>query len=153
YAANAERDALLGSSQSMDDFLRGLGMEVVFGPFAPINLARVTQLINKTNQFNTTTRRYAAEEVERVAAAPDAMTLQFRLLDRFGDNGIVSAIILSPDAKEPGVLQIDNWVMSCRVFGRELEHEILNIVVEAARERGVRGLRADFVPTKKNGVI
>jgi FkbH-like protein len=153
YAANAERDALLGSSQSMEDFLRGLNMKVSFGPFAPINLARVTQLINKTNQFNTTTRRYQAEEVTRLAAADEAVTLQFRLLDKFGDNGIVSAMILCPDSEEPGVLKIDNWVMSCRVFGRELEYEVMNIAVEAARERGARALRADYVPTKKNNVI
>ena len=63
YAANAEREALLGSSQSMDDFLRSLKMSVSFGPFTPVDLARITQLINKTNQFNTTTRRYTAEQV------------------------------------------------------------------------------------------
>jgi FkbH-like protein len=153
YAANAERDALLGSSQSMEEFLRGLKMEVAFGPFTPVNLARVSQLINKTNQFNTTTRRYSAEEVANQAAAPDALTLQFRLLDRYGDNGIVSAMILRPDAKERDVLEIDNWVMSCRVFGRELEFEAMNIAVVAARHRGARGLRADYIPTRKNGVI
>ncbi len=153
YAANAERDALLGSSQSMEEFLRGLKMEVAFGPFTPVNLARVTQLINKTNQFNTTTRRYSAEEVANHAAIPEGLTLQFRLLDRYGDNGIVSAMILRPDAEEPDVLEIDNWVMSCRVFGRELEFEAMNIAVEAARDRGARALRADYIPTKKNGVI
>ena len=152
YAANAEREALLGSSQSMEEFLRGLNMEVAYGPFAPVNLARVTQLINKTNQFNTTTRRYLAEEVTRLAAAHDPMTLQFRLMDRYGDNGIVSAMILRPNGEE-GVLEIDNWVMSCRVFGRELEFEAMNIAVEAARQRGARALRADYVPTKKNAVI
>ena len=152
YAANAERDALLGASQSMEDFLRGLNMGVAYGPFAPVNLARVTQLINKTNQFNTTTRRYLAEEVTRLAGTNDAITLQFRLLDRFGDNGIVSAMILSPNGEE-GVLKIDNWVMSCRVFGRELEYEAMNIAVEAARQRGARALCADYVPTKKNAVI
>jgi FkbH-like protein len=152
YAANAERDALLGTSQSMEEFLRGLNMGVAYGPFAPVNLPRVTQLINKTNQFNTTTRRYLAEEVTRLAGADDAITLQFRLLDRFGDNGIVSAMILSPNGQE-GVLEIDNWVMSCRVFGRELEYEAMNIAVEAARERGARALCADYVPTRKNTVI
>jgi FkbH-like protein len=153
YAANAQRDALFGSSQSMEEFLRGLNMEVAFGPFTPVNLARVAQLINKTNQFNTTTRRYSAEEVANQAAAPDGLTLQFRLTDRYGDNGIVSAMILRPDAAEPDVLEIDNWVMSCRVFGRELEFEAMNIAVDAARHRGVRALRADYIPTKKNTVI
>ncbi|HKW36641.1 MAG TPA: HAD-IIIC family phosphatase [Burkholderiales bacterium] len=153
YAANAEREAMLGSSENMDEFLRGLGMSVVFGPVRPVDLSRVTQLINKTNQFNPTTRRYTAEEVEAIAASPESVALQFRLLDRFGDNGLISVLILRPDSAKPDVMEIDTWVMSCRVFGRGLEFETMNIAVEAARSRGVRSFRASYVPTKKNGVI
>jgi FkbH-like protein len=152
YAANLERDALLGSAASMDDFLRSLGMSVVYGPFTSVELARVTQLINKTNQFNPTTWRYTAEEVARFAAEPKNMTLQFRLLDRFGDNGLVSTMMLRPDSQQPDVVQIESWVMSCRVFGRELEVEAINIAVESARERGVKAFRADYIPTAKNGI-
>jgi FkbH-like protein len=153
YAANAEREALLKLSGSMDDFLRGLQMSVVFGQFRTADLVRVTQLFNKTNQFNTTTRRYTAEEVANFAAAAETMTLQFRLLDKYGDNGIVSAMILHPDSKQPEVFEIDNWVMSCRVFGRQLEFEAMNIAVENARCRGIKALRATYIPTPKNGVI
>jgi FkbH-like protein len=153
YAANAERDALLGLSESMDSFLRGLKMSVVSGPFMPVDLARVTQLINKTNQFNPTTRRYTAEEIAALAVAPKAITLQFRLLDRFGDNGLVSAMILRPDPGQSNALVIDSWVMSCRVFGRQLELQAMNIAVETARLRGARAIYADYIPTKKNGVI
>jgi FkbH-like protein len=153
YAANTEREALLKLSGSMDDFLRGLEMSVVFGHFRAADLVRVTQLFNKTNQFNTTTRRYTSEEVAKFAAADEGMTLQFRLLDKYGDNGLVSAMILQPDPKQPEVLEIDNWVMSCRVFGRQLESEALNITVEQARGRGVKALRATYIQTAKNGVI
>ena len=153
YAANAEREALLGSSESMDDFLRGLRMSVVFGPVKAVDFARVTQLINKTNQFNPTTRRCTTEELAAIAAAPEAVTLQFRLLDRFGDNGLISVLILRPDPRRPDVLEIETWVMSCRVFGRELEFEAMNIAVEIARRRGARAFRANYIPTRKNGVI
>ena len=153
YAANAEREALLGSAESMDEFLRGLKMTAVYGPFTAVDHARVVQLINKTNQFNTTTRRYASEEIARIMDEPDALTLQFRLLDRVGDNGLVSTMILRPTQADDEVLEIENWVMSCRVFGRELEFEAMNIAVEAARERGVRALVADYIPTPKNDVI
>ena len=152
YAANAERDALLETAESMDDFLRGLAMTAVYGPFTAVDHARVVQLINKTNQFNTTTRRYAGDEVARIMEEPDAVTLQFRLLDRVGDNGLVSTMILRP-APGDEALEIENWVMSCRVFGRELEFEAMNIAVEAARERGVRALVANYIPTPKNDVI
>jgi len=152
YATNAAREALRGVSQSVDDFLRGLEMSVTYGPIGPVDLARATQLINKTNQFNTTTRRYSADEVARFAAAPENITLQFRLADRFGDNGLVSVMILRT-ADDPGVLDVDTWVMSCRVFGRQLENEAMSIAVEAARGRGIQVLRADYIPTERNGVV
>jgi FkbH-like protein len=110
-------------------------------------------LINKTSQFNPTTRRYSANDVAGFSNCERYVTLQFRLLDRFGDNGLVSAMILRPNDQEPDVLDVDTWVMSCRVFGRQLEWEAMNIAVEAARQRGARALRADFLPTPKNGVI
>jgi FkbH-like protein len=153
YVANAEREALLGSAESMDDFLRGLDMTAVYGPFTAVDHARIVQLINKTNQFNTTTRRYASEEVSQLMDDPDSLTLQFRLLDRLGDNGLISTMILRPTQRDPDTLEIENWVMSCRVFGRELEFEAMNVAVEAARKRGVRALVAEYIPTPKNDVI
>jgi len=153
YAANAERETLLGSAESMDEFLRGLNMSVLFGPFTAVDHARVVQLINKTNQFNTTTRRYVSEEIEYITNLADALTLQFRLLDRVGDNGLVSTMILRPTPGDEDVLEIENWVMSCRVFGRQLEYEAMNIAVAAARERGARAFVANYIPTAKNGVI
>ncbi len=153
YAANAEREALLGTAESMDEFLRGLNMTAVYGPFTAVDHARVVQLINKTNQFNTTTRRYTSEEITQIMNEPGALTLQFRLADRVGDNGLVSTMILRPTSTDDQVVEIENWVMSCRVFGRELEFEAMNIAVEAARERGARALVADYIPTAKNDVI
>ena len=153
YAANAEREALQESAQSMDEFLRGLKMSIMFGPFTNVDHTRVVQLINKTNQFNTTTRRYTSEEIANLTKQPNALTLQFRLLDRFGDNGLVSAMILRPSSGQEDVLEIDNWVMSCRVFGRQLEFEAMNIAVESARQRGARALIADYIATSKNKVI
>jgi FkbH-like protein len=153
YAANAEREALHSSAQSIDEFLRALKMSVVFGPFTVVDHARIVQLINKTNQFNTTTRRYTSEEIASLTNPPSALTLQFRLLDRIGDNGLVSAMILRPSSDYDDVLEIENWVMSCRVFGRQLEFEAMNIAVEAARQRGARALVADYIATPKNNVI
>jgi FkbH-like protein len=137
----------------MDDFLQGLRMSVDFGPIQPIDLARAAQLINKTNQFNTTTRRFTTEEVSALAAAPENITLQYRLIDRFGDNGLVSVMLLGLDAQDPQVFELLNWVMSCRVFGRQLEDAAMNIAIETARARGARRLCADLVATKKNAVI
>ncbi|HRO13381.1 MAG TPA: HAD-IIIC family phosphatase, partial [Amaricoccus sp.] len=154
YAANLERESLAASGD-MDAFLGALGMTVEAGPVTALNLARVTQLLNKTNQFNTTTIRRTEAEVAALAADPAGLTLQFRLVDKFGDNGIVSVMLLEPARGETGsgALEIVNWVMSCRVFGRQLEEEALNILAETARARGISEIRAAFVPTEKNGVI
>lgn len=153
YVANRKRESLRSAADGMDDYLQQLNMSVDFGPVTPLNVARVLQLINKTNQFNTTTIRFTENEVLALAAVPESTLLQFRLLDRFGDNGIVSVMIVMPAQDEANVLDIVNWVMSCRVFGRQLEDEALNVLVEAARGRGARALRATFKPTAKNAVI
>jgi FkbH-like protein len=153
YAANAERETLRSASQGIESFLRGLDMTLEFGPVETIDLARVTQLINKTNQFNMTTRRYSADDVARFAMSPENLLLRFRLMDRFGDNGLVSVIGMRPLPDEPETLDIDTWVMSCRVFGRQLEFEAMNIAVELALRRGVRKLRAKYIPTEKNGIV
>jgi FkbH-like protein len=156
YASNAQRDAQRNAAQSVDEFLHGLEMEVVCGPVGDLELERATQLINKTNQFNTTGRRYSPQEVARLAADPDCITLQFRLSDRLGDSGLVSVMILRPSAASAASaaeLDLDIWVMSCRVFGRQLEDEAMNIAIEQARAKGVQTLSARFVPTSRNGVI
>jgi FkbH-like protein len=153
YAANIERENLRSSFQSMDDYLRGLDMTVTYGPVTHVELARAAQLVNKTNQFNTTTRRLAAEELATLLAQAGNFALQFRLTDRFGDNGLVSVMILCRHPQDSGIVDLHCWVMSCRVFGRQLEDEAMNIAAGAARERGFRELRADLIATKKNTVI
>ena len=154
YAANEDRDTLKDSAQSVEEFLAGLRMSVVAGPVTPVELPRVTQLINKTNQFNTTTARAKSEELEQWVAHSKNLALQFRLLDKFGDNGLVSVMLLAGgDTARPDTFELANWVMSCRVFGRQLEHEALNIAVEAARSKGARHIEATYIPTPKNAVV
>jgi FkbH-like protein len=153
YAANARREAVRSTVQSVDDFLRGLDMSVSCGRVSPVDQLRVAQLVNKTNQFNPTTRRYAAEELAQFCTDPANVPLQFHLADRFGDNGLVSVMLLRPLAGERGALEIECWVMSCRVFGRQLEHEAMNFAVTTARDLGVRTFVASYHQTAKNGIV
>jgi FkbH-like protein len=153
YTANLIREADRSSAGDLADYLTGLNMSTVYGIVQDVDIPRVAQLINKTNQFNPTTRRYSQEQVADFCRDASLIALQFRLLDRFGDNGLVSAIVMRPRAAQADVLDIDTWVMSCRVFGRDLEFEIMNIAVETARERGAGELHATYIPTAKNVVI
>lgn len=153
YAENASRTALQADSETLDDYLISLDMSVTASPFRDPDLQRITQLVNKTNQFNTTTKRTTLEEIRRISADPSLLTRQFRLLDRFGDNGLVSAIILVPTSTDPDVMDIDTWIMSCRVFGRGLELEIMNQVVAAARARNIEIITGSYIPTTRNAII
>src|SRR5207247_7707079 len=121
--------------------------------FAAVDVARLTQLINKTNQFNLTIRRYTPDDVAEFVSAPDVLTLQFRLSDRYGDNGLVSAMIFRPTDELSAALELDTWVMSCRVFGRQVEYEAMNIAVEAACHRGARTIFATYLTTERNGLV
>ena len=120
YQGNKARDALKATVTDLPSYLRGLEMRLVWKRFDRIGLQRIVQLINKSNQFNLTTRRYTDEDVISVMADPDAFGLQLRLLDRFGDNGIIAIIIgrLQPEHTSAARdLYIDTWLMSCRVLG------------------------------------
>ena len=139
----------------MDAFLGALAMTVEAGPVDALNLARVTQLVNKTNQFNTTTIRRTEAEVAALAADPDGADAAVppRRQVRRQRHRQRHAARAGRSRGGAGALELVNWVMSCRVFGRQLEEEALNILAEAARARGVAEIRARLVPTEKNGVI
>jgi FkbH-like protein len=151
YQGNKARDALKASVTDLPAYLRGLEMQLIWKRFDKIGLQRISQLINKSNQFNLTTKRYTEEDVIAVMADPDAFGLQLRLTDRFGDNGIIAIIIgrLQTD----GDLYIDTWLMSCRVLGRQVEPTTLNLIAQEARKLGAKRLVGEYIPTKKNGMV
>jgi FkbH-like protein len=151
YRENIEREALRSTATDLPSYLRGLQMKLHWRGFDRLGLARTTQLINKTNQFNLTTRRYTEEEVLSVMTDNAAFGLQLRLLDRFGDNGVI-CITIGRLLDEPEVL-IDTWLMSCRVLGRQVEEATLNLVAGEAQRLGARRLVGEFRPTPKNGMV
>jgi hypothetical protein len=151
YQGNKARDALKASVTDLPSYLRGLEMELIWRRFDKIGLQRIVQLINKSNQFNLTTRRYTEEDVIAVMADPDAFGLQLRLTDRFGDNGIIAIII--GRLRDNHTLYIDTWLMSCRVLGRQVEPTTLNLIAQEAAKLGARRLVGEYIPTKKNGMV
>jgi FkbH-like protein len=151
YHGNRARDALRRSTTDLEGYLRGLEMRLVWRRFDRIGLARTVQLINKSNQFNLTTRRYTEVEVLAVMDDPDAFGLQLRLIDRFGDNGVI-AIIIGRKAGDRDLL-IDTWLMSCRVLGRQVEEATLDLIARQAKLLGARRLIGEYIPTKKNGMV
>jgi FkbH-like protein len=151
YRANLEREELRASATDMEGYLNGLAMVLDARPFDSIGLARIVQLINKTNQFNLTTRRYTEAEVRSLMSNPRVAAYQFRLTDRFGDNGMIAILIGSLDGA--GSLVLDTWLMSCRVLGRQVEEACLNVMVDAARRLGAANLKGEYIPSAKNGMV
>ena len=148
-----QREASRSGSTDLAGYLASLQMRLEWHPFDPIGQQRITQLINKTNQFNLTTQRYTDADVAAAMHAKDVLTLQLRLTDRFGDNGIIGIVIARPRGPGNSELFIDTWLMSCRVLGRQVEPTTLNLVAEQAQRLGARRLIGEYRPTKKNGMV
>jgi FkbH-like protein len=152
YQANAQRGSLLASATDLDGYLRSLEMRALWSRFDKVGQVRIVQLINKTNQFNLTTRRVADEEIAALIEDDRALTLQIRLTDTFGDNGIIAIVAGSfvPGTRD---IRLDTWLMSCRVLGRGMEEETLNLVAEQATALGAERLIGVYRPTAKNGMV
>ncbi|UAJ11549.1 HAD-IIIC family phosphatase [Glacieibacterium megasporae] len=147
YRANAERAAFAGTSD-MVGYLASLDMVADIRPFDAVNRARIAQLINKSNQFNLTTRRYTEAQVAALEADPAKLTMQVRLTDRFGDNGMISVIVV-----DRATWEIDTWLMSCRVLGRRMEEAVLAHIAAAARDGGASALTGRYLPSVKNKMV
>lgn len=152
YRVEAQRKSLFSASASLEEFLDSLQMEAAVEEVTAKNLARVTQLINKTNQFNLTTRRYTEAQVGQIAEDPDCWIRAFRLSDRMGSYGLI-AVLICRSASQLATWEIDTWLMSCRVLGREMEKFMLDRLLEAASDRGISHLEGAYLPTAKNGLV
>lgn len=149
YRAQARRAELAESAGSREDFLRSLDIVCTFITAAEAPLARAVQLLGKTNQFNLTTRRHGAAEVEHFAAKGQAVAVRVR--DRFGDAGVVGLALI--DVKDGGaVWHIDSFLLSCRVIGRGIESALLCELICRARLAGARRLTGEYIPTSKNAL-
>jgi FkbH-like protein len=150
YKAEEERKALESTSADMDSYLESLCMEATIREFTPEDSPRLAQLINKSNQFNLTTRRRTEAEVMELANRPDCICFSMRLTDKFGDNGLISVVI---GVIQGGVLEIDTWLMSCRVLKRQVEETMLNELLRLSAARGCERVRGVYIPTQRNGMV
>jgi FkbH-like protein len=155
YASDARRAEVMASVRDLGDYLTSLEMRLTAAPFDVTGRTRITQLINKTNQFNVTTRRYSEAQVAAFEADPEVITLQIRLADRFGDLGMIGVVVARLDDASDGVREaaVDSWLMSCRVLGRKIEEAKLNLLAEAALAAGAKRITARYRPTTKNGMV
>jgi FkbH-like protein len=150
YRSNTARLSSVRQFANYGEYLDSLEMIAEIDRFKPLYLERIAQLINKTNQFNLTTRRYTLAEIETISKNPAYIGIYGKLSDRFGDNGLISIVL---GRREADLLHLDLWLMSCRVLKREMELAMLDVVADQAKATGIRALRGYYIATKKNGMV
>lgn len=148
YRAESQRKAEMSSAASVEDFLKKLEMTMDIHRMLPEEEKRVVQLVNKTNQFNVTTKRYSEEEIKELAEKGDVITVH--MADKYGDQGLVAVLILKYDCDQA---DIDTFLMSCRVMGRNAENEILARVKNLLQSKGVKSVHAAYIKTAKNAPV
>ncbi len=147
YQLDQKREKVRSESHTLSDFLTTLQIRVTTGRVDGDTLPRIAQLINKTNQFNLTGRRYTELEIQQQIDS-GAIALWLRASDRFGDYGLVGAAIALPESSE--IWRIDTFVMSCRILGRQVENDLLAALTAETTKSGAKHLRAEYIPTGRN---
>jgi FkbH-like protein len=150
YRSETQRQQLQASVTDMDAYLESLQMEATISEFTPVDVPRLAQLINKSNQFNLTTRRRTEADLHALLHDPGHVGFSVRLKDRFGDHGLISIVI---GRKKDGVLEVDTWLMSCRVLKRQVEETALNELVRLAEKNSANQLAGVYLPTPKNEMV
>ena len=150
YKDNIERNKMISSFENYGDYLKSLNMKATIDKFEPIYMARIAQLTNKSNQFNLTTKRYTQNEIEDTANNAEYITLYGKLEDKFGDNGVVSVVI---GKKTNEKLDIDLWIMSCRVLKRDMEFAMMDSLIKECIKHNIKEVYGYYYPTVKNGMV
>lgn len=151
YREEAERKGLAESFTNVEDYLKSLDMQAKVARFDSFHLPRIAQLIQRSNQFNLTTRRQGLAECEALMnAGSEVLPLYVKLADKFGDYGLISVVV---GRFEPDHLQLDTWLMSCRVLTRGVEEHVMNRMVAEAKARGLGLVVGEYIPTAKNAMV
>jgi FkbH-like protein len=150
YRDRTRRMVLQKGMGDLNGYLASLETVITFQPFNEFGRPRIAQLINKSNQFNLTTKRYTEAAVLNSEQDRDCFTLQVHLTDRFGDHGMISVVICRRIDQD---WEIDTWLMSCRVLGRRVEEAVLQEILRHARIRGVASLTGIYRPSGRNRLV
>jgi FkbH-like protein len=129
------------------EYLKSLNMRLAFSFFTDKNKQRIIQLITKTNQFNTTGRRHGEVGIKNLRL-DGANVIAISLSDTYSSQEIIGVIILKPESNN--ALDIETFVLSCRVLGRGIETGVLTWVINYAQKNGFNELHGSFIPTERN---
>ena len=150
YQQNIKRKSLENKFENIDDFLTSLEIKVDVIENDLMNIPRISQLTQKTNQFNLTTKRYTENEINAFMLSDEYLVYSFRVSDKFGDNGITGLSILKINDME---CIIDTFLMSCRIIGRKIELAFMNLLIEKLKQKGFSSVSASYIKSQKNNQV
>ena len=136
--------------KNQDEYLISLEMNARICPFNELDLERIAQLTQRSNQFNLRTIRYSKIEIEKFLSNPNYLTVSVEVSDKFGNYGLIGVVIIEINGSNA---VIDTWIMSCRVLKRTVEHATMNYVVQRLGELRVQSLLGEYIPTEKNKLV
>lgn len=147
YQVAVERERTREHATSLADFIAGLGLRIEVARPSVADIPRLSQLTQRTNQFNSTTVRMSEADVRERLSAPGSWLLAVRVADRFGDYGLVGMAVSSA---EGDALRVEGLLLSCRTLGRGVEHEVLAALGRLALRERLSSVVLDFVPSARN---
>jgi FkbH-like protein len=150
YRQRAASDAIRATFSSVEDYLRSLEMVVTVGRFDAFHLPRIIQLLQRSNQYNLTTRRYGQAQCEAFMCDDARVAFFLTLKDKLTDHGLIAVVILE---EASSAMHIDTFLMSCRVLQRGVEDFAMNTIAAQARDRGKRFITGEYIPTAKNAMV
>jgi len=151
YQAEVGRTTMQSTFENFEDYLKSLEMEATAHPFDEFEIPRISQLTQRSNQFNLRTIRYTEAEIEQIANDDKYLTLSFSLKDKFGDYGLISVVIM--EKQDENTLFLNTWLMSCRVLKRGMEEFIINSIIETAKANGFSKVIGEYIKTPKNAMV
>ncbi len=150
YKILEKANKLKSKNNNLKDFLRKLKMEMEISKINKSNFDRCVQMINKTNQFNLTTKRYNASELNNFLRDKYQSTMVIKLKDKFGDHGITGLAMVNKKKNSDNIYQIENFLLSCRILGRTVEHVMLGELLKSLKKKKIQHVLGSYIPTEKN---
>ena len=154
YKQQTKREASKKDFNDIEDYLSALELKLTIYEDDETIIPRMSQMSKKTNQFNLTTKRYTEADIKNFIDAPDYDVYAFSAIDKFGDNGITGLSIIAVKNKNKiAEAEIDTFLMSCRVIGRNIEYRFIYEILNSIHARGINKVRATYVPSEKNSQV
>lgn len=150
YKAQVQRANAKDSVRDIETYLKSLGLVITLYIDDISQMSRVSQMTQKTNQFNLTTHRYTEQDIENFIKDEHKTVLCIGVKDKFGDNGVVGLTILEHNQS---VLNIDTLLMSCRVLGRNIEYKFMDLIIELGRKKEAKKVVSSYIRTLKNDQV